>query len=332
MHAFADLSGLSPPYADALARRRVIAMGAPYMSQQWFNDRAPYEWSWFTDCDTVVKTLTSYYIAKLGGKPASYAGGDLKGRPRKTAIIAPDSDWFQQCVAQSVAAIRGAGLGAEVPLEPFTYRLDLNQMATQAYALLPRLVSEQMTTVVCSCDPLMLLFLTSKAKEQGYHPEWMVTGVAFNDQDAVAQIFDQSIWAGSFGVSFASQAITLSGGPGYRAFKSVRPGADQVPSRTVEALFFQIQLLAIGIQMAGPHLDPKTFEAGMFRYPARSGPAGTWDFSPGDYTGPGDAREVYYNPDAASSATGGKGAYVDPSNASKRYRAGEFPQGEPAGR
>ena len=329
LQSFADISGLSPPYADALSRRGVIAMGAPYMSKQWFQSRAPYEWSWFTDCDTVVNTVASYYLAKLGGKPASYAGGDLKDRPRKAALVAPDSDWFQACVSSGVGQLRGAGLGGETALDPFTYRLDLTQMAPQAYALLPRLVSEQVTTVVCACDPLMLLFLTAKAKEQGYHPEWVVTGVAFGDQDAVGQIFEQSVWNGAFGLSFASQAISLTGGPGYRAFKSVRP--DQVPSRTVEALFYQIQMLAIGIQMAGPNLTPQTFEAGMFKYPPRTGPAGTWDFGPGDYTGPGDAREVFYSAATPSSATGGKGSYVDPSNGAKRYRAGQFPPGEPAG-
>ena len=325
--SFADLSAISPPYADALARRGVIAIGAPYMSQQWLNSRAPYEWSNFTDCDTIVNTVTSYYNAKLGGKPAAYAGGDLKGKPRKVGIVAPDSDWFQTCVANSVNAIRSANPG-DVPLEPITYKLDLNAMAPQAYAVVPRLVSDQVTTVLCACDPLMLLFLTAKAREQGYQPEWVETGVAFSDQDAVAEIFDQQSWNGAFGISFGGDLLTLSGGPGYRAFKAARP--DAVPSKTVEALFYQIQLLAVGIQMAGPNLTPKTFEAGMFKYPPTNGPAGTWDFGPGDYTGPGDAREVFYSATAKSSATGQTGAWVDPAGGGKRYRAGQWPPGEPA--
>jgi hypothetical protein len=325
--AFADVSAISPAYADALGRRGVLAIGAPYMSQQWLTSRAPYQWSGFTDCDTIVNTVTSYYIAKLGHKPAAYAGGDLKGKPRKVGVVAPDSDWFQSCVAGMVQTLRGAGLGDEASLEPFTYRLDLNAMAPQAYSVVPQLVANGATTVLCACDPLMLLFLTAKAREQGYRPEWVETGAAFSDQDAVAEIFDQTSWNGAFGVSFGGDLLTLAGGPGYRAFQSVRPG--QVPSKTVEALFYQIQLLAIGIQMAGPNLTPKTFEAGMFRYPATGGPAGTWDFGPGDYTGPGDAREVYYSAATKSTATGGAGAWIDPSNGSKRYQAGRFASGEP---
>ena len=324
--AFADLSALSPPYADALSRRGVIAVGAPYMSKEWMSSRAPYQWSWFTDCNTIVDTVSSYYITKLGGRPASLAGGDLAGRPRKVALVAPDSDWFQRCVDGAVAQLRQGVPGEETSLEPFKYKLDLNSMSPQAYALLPQLVASGVTTVVCACDPMMLLFLTAKAREQGFQPEWVSTGVAFTDQDAVAQIFDQSNWNGAFGVSFGGNTLDLSGGPGYRAFKSTRPNA--APSKTVEALFLQIQLLAIGIQMAGPNLTPKTFEAGMFKYPVHSGPAGTWDFAPNDYTGPGDAREIWYSAGGASAATGGKGTWVDPSGGRTRYRAGQF-SGDP---
>lgn len=326
VHAFADLSGVSPPYADALARRGVIAIGAPYMSKQWMQDRRPYEWSWFTDCNTVTQTMASYYNARLGGRPAMFAGPTLNGRPRKLAVIAPDSSWFADCVNSTLAPIR-AVTPAEATLDPLTYKLDLNAMAPQAYSLIPQLVSNQITSVMCFCDPLMLLFLTSKAREQGYQPEWVETGVAFSDQDAVGQLFDQTNWNGSFGLSFAGNTLSTSGGPGWRAFKSVHP--DAVASKTVEALFYQIQLLAIGIQLAGPNLTPVTFEQGMFSYPPRSGPAGTWTFGPGDYTAAGDAREVYYSSRTASAQAGGNGAWIDPTNGAKRYTAGQFPHANP---
>ena len=41
------------------------------------------------------------------------------------------------------------------------------------------------TTVVCGCDPLFMTFLTAKAKEQNYQPEWVVTGVALIDNDLI---------------------------------------------------------------------------------------------------------------------------------------------------
>jgi len=325
--AFADLSGVSPPYADALARQKVIAVGAPYMSKSWFQARRPYEWSWFADCNTLVDMSTSYYIARLAGRPANLAGGALKGQPRRMALVAPDSDWFQDCVAAGPERVRAAGFAGEAQDDAFTYRLDINAMAPQAYSIIPQLVSRKVTTVVCACDPLMLMFLTGKAREQGYQPEWVSTGLAFVDQDPVAQLFEQSNWDGAFGISFAGAPPAANSGPGARAFASTRPG--KVPSKTVEALFHQLQVFAVGVQMAGPKLTPETFEAGMFKYPTRSGPAGTWTFGSGDYTATGDAREVYYSASTPSTQAGGRGSWIDPSGGRSRYLPGQFPTGDP---
>ena len=53
------------------------------------------------------------------------------------------------------------------------------------------------------------------------------------------------------------------------------------PAFGVEEIYYQMYLLAIGIQMAGPNLTPQTFEAGMFAYPGGSGPRGLWGFGAG---------------------------------------------------
>jgi hypothetical protein len=134
-------------------------------------------------------------------------------------------------------------------------------------------------------------------------------------------------YAGAFGVSFAGPSVPIRGGPGYRAFKSVRPNEE--PSQSADLIFYQMQLLAIGVQLAGPNLTPETFEAGMFRYPVKTGPAGTWKFGPNDYTTSQDAREVYYVPNARSPQNNEPGAWIDPSRGTKRYPIGGFPSGEP---
>src|SRR5581483_7349837 len=41
MGAFADISALTQPYAEALAAQKVMNFGAPYMSQEWFQQHAP---------------------------------------------------------------------------------------------------------------------------------------------------------------------------------------------------------------------------------------------------------------------------------------------------
>ena len=88
-----------------------------------------------------------------------------------------------------------------------------------------------------------------------------------------------------------------------------------------------LQVLAIGLQMAGPNLNPSTFQSGMFAYLPRSGPEGLWDFGPGDYSTSDDAHEVYWNPNATSIQNSKKGAYIPTS--ANRYPIGKWPAGPP---
>ena len=91
--AFADVSAVSPVYADALTRKQIINIGVPYVSREWLSQRAPFAWSQFTDCSTVVESVSSYYVTKLNGPTADFAGPGLKGEPRKLGIIAPENSW-----------------------------------------------------------------------------------------------------------------------------------------------------------------------------------------------------------------------------------------------
>ncbi len=320
--AFADVSAVSPIYADALTRRKVINIGAPFMSREWLSQRRPFTWSQFTDCTTIVESVGSYYTTKMAGKPASNAGGPLKGQPRKVGIIAPENSWYQECVAGGLRILAQAGVQ---PTLNEKYRIEINQMSIQAGEKLAKLKNAGVTTVMCGCDPLFLTFLTAKAKEQNYQPEWLVTGVALIDNDLIGSIMEQSQWSRAFGVSFSGPAQPEGRSLGYRAYKAVRKDE---PSIAVDLIYNQLELLAIGIQMAGPALTPTSFESGMFRYPTRTGPSGTWGFKPGDYSTSDDAREVVWNPRGVSVQTRELGAYVDP-NGGKRFPIGRWPASLP---
>src|SRR3546814_11613166 len=88
----------------------------------------------------------------------------------------------------------------------------------------------------------------------------------------------------------------------------MRPGDE--PSFGVEELYYQMYILAIGIQLAGPNLTPETFQAGMYAYPGGVGPRGTWGFGPGDHPPTDDYREIWWDPDRTSPPTHKPGAWV----------------------
>jgi len=324
IQAFADISAVSPVYADALASKQVINIGVPFTSREWMTQRRPFSWSQFTDCSTVVESVSSYYATKMAGQPAALAGGDLAGQPRRTMIIAPENSWYQECVRSGISLLQQAGKAGDL-VDSLKYQIDIPRMSDQATSLIQKLKAERVTTVVCGCDPLLLTFLTAKAKEQNYQPEWLVTGVALVDNDMIGQILQPDQWSHAFGVSFAGPNQAAGQGLGYRAYKSIRPDE---PSVGVEIIYNQLYLLAIGVQGAGPTLNPQTFEKAMFDYPRRTGPYGTWGFGPSDYTTSDDAREVFWNPAAMSVQTRTPGTYQDP-NGGARYPIGKWPATPP---
>lgn len=326
--SFADMSATSEPYADALARRGIVGFGDPYLSTPWHDRHAPYIWSLAVDGTTVAKLAAEYAVQRLFGpggapKPAKYAGGDLKDKPRRLATMAPENSWYQESVQIAKGVIEKGGVKVADNIQ---YQLDLGTMSNQANNLIPKLKSEGITTILCGCDPVFPVFLTGAMNREKYFPEIIITGTALTDADIVGQLFDQEAAKHMFGVSSLQEPVPPTQTIAYEAFKSVRPNDE--PAFSVDLIYAQMQIMAIGFQMAGPNLTPQNFEKGMFSYPGKLGPLGNWGFKPHDYTAADDVREIFWDPNATSKYNGKKGAYIDPQEGT-RWLPGEIPAGDP---
>lgn len=325
LEAFAELNASTPPFADALTREEVVNFGAPYMSRKWFVDRAPYAWSLAIDGSIVVETVAEYALKRLYDKPARWAGGNLKDQPRKFGTIAPENTWYQESVDDGEAILREGGIPEdELPFRQ-KYQLNLATMSSQATNLIAKFKDEGVTSIFTGFDPVMAIFLTGKAIEQDYHPEWLVVGVAVQDVDIIAQLFDQQSWARAFGVSYLSEFQPQRASYGYNAYKQIR---DDEPAFVVDVIYYQMYMLALGLHMAGPDLTPQTYAQGMYNYPGGTGPIGLMLYGPDDYTPPNDGREIYWDPEAISPQNNEPGAYIE-TDPGARFRRGEWPEGEP---
>jgi hypothetical protein len=320
--AFAELNGATAPFSDALARQKVIAFGSPYLSRKWHLDHRPWNWSIASDCSVVAETAAEYYVNLLAGKPANFAGPGLEGKERVLAGLSPENPWYAECHDDFEKYIRDHGFNPQVRRN---YRLDINSMSNQAANVVAQLKSEGATSIFCGCDPIFPVFLTTKAAEQNYNPEWVVVGVALTDHDLVGQLYDQEQWSRAAGVSYAGSVLPQRAGLGYAAYKSVRKDE---PAFSVEIIYAQMYMLALGLQLAGPTLTPETFERGMFTYPGGKGIYGTWGFPQGNYTPQRDTRIIWWNPDKISTFNRKKGAYVE-AYGGKRFGFGHLPKGEP---
>jgi hypothetical protein len=214
---------------------------------------------------------------------------------------------------------------AGCPVTNFSYTLDLGTESQQASNLVTKLRQGGYTTIICGCDPIFPVYLSGQEASQSYLPEFIEIGAALVDQDYVAQLYNQQAFAHAIGISPNEPTLPYTQTIGYQAYKTVDPSSE--PSFFVNIIYLQMDMMAIGLQMAGPNLTPATFQQGMFNYPPRLGPAGLWGFSSNQYTVPNDFREVCWNPSAISAYNNKQGAYTGTSN--QRWTENNVPKGPP---
>jgi hypothetical protein len=325
--AFAELNGLDGVYGNALAQQKVISVTPAVQADSYMTADAPYEWSQGPTCTQVISAVMDFVAKQLANKPAAYAGGSLQGQTRKFALIAPENPNYQICANQAVALAKADGFSIN---DDLAYDVNASTLATQDDEFVAKMADDGDTTVLLLTDVLSPLLLSDRADEQGYFPEWIETGMSDMDTDAAGQVYQQDEWAHGFGISFSGPTVSQEQTLGYDAYTAVE--TDQPAVSIVNAAFEALQLIAIGIQMAGPDLTPQTFAKGMFAYPGSetSGPNlnfGAWKFTPASYAAPASSWAIYYNPNAPSAEDGQTGAYTV---ATPDYPIGDFPAGSPA--
>jgi hypothetical protein len=327
LHAFAELNGASEPYGVALSQQKVVNFGVPYLSASFMGQYAPYMWSLDTESNDVVQATSELFLKSMAGGNAQYAGGSLQGKPRKIAIIAPSDPWYQTAAQSAVQEDAAAG---HPVTDNIQYQLNLSTLSNQASTVISQLQNDGITTVFCGCDPVFPVYLTSRAQEQGYTPEWVIAGVALTDADIVGQLFQQNEWSHAFGVTFQGPILPKQKTFGYAAYKQINAGSE--PANAVDIIYAQMYEMALGIEMAGPDLTPQTFQTGMRAYPgSQAGAAnalyGTWSFPPGHFTPQTDWAFIYWDPTKVSPYNDKTGAYVDQTARSKigSYAGGSLP-------
>jgi hypothetical protein len=320
--AFGELNGLDDVYAHALAQQKVVTAVSAYLANSTMTADAPYLWSQTASCSQIVEAVVDFVAKQLANKPAAYAGGSLKGQPRKFALIAPENPNYQVCANEAVALAKAAGFSIS---DDLNYDVNASTLATQDDQLVAKMANDNDTSVLLLTDALSPLLLTDRATEQNYNPEWIETGVASLDTDASAQAYQQSEWTHAFGVSFLGPTVPLQQSLGYEAYTSVQ--SDTPAISQASNAFAALQMMAIGIQMAGPDLTPQTFAKGMFAYPGSQNSSpnlnfGAWKFTPASYSAGASSWSIYYDPTKTSTQDGQTGGYTV---ASPDYPIGSFP-------
>ena len=324
MGVFADLSGTSEPYADALCRRGVLAFGDPYLSRQWHDERGPCAWSLAVNGTEVAEFAAEFAAKRLAGGNADFAGGSIQGQPRVIATLAPNNPWYQESV--ELARARYEELSGQPSGPNYQYLLDLGQLSNQASELIPRMKADGVTTVICGCDPIFPVFLSGVAARENYFPEFIIAGTALTDADIVGPAVEPGVRQPRLRRQPAAglRAADRRRSP-TQAFKSVRPDAGAGVLRRPHLL--------PDVHAGDRHPDgrpephPRDLPARACtttrRSPARSG-CGT--SAPATTPPPTTCARSTGIRNAVSSYNGQPGAYVGV-NGSQRYLRDQLPSG-----
>ncbi|HEX2575032.1 MAG TPA: hypothetical protein VHK88_01700 [Aquihabitans sp.] len=339
--AFASIGGPNQQgaYADELSQRGVICIGCGLsVPDSTFQDNAPYMWGSSQTPEQYLVTLGDYIIERLFKKKAEFAGDPaMRERERVFGSINFEQDPPVFTETKKIVAERGAKRGYKAKVA-VTYQLVIAQLAETARSLIGQMKEAGVTTVIFLGDPIMPQYLTQAATDQGYFPEWIITGTVLTDTTVFGRGYDQRQWANAFGISGLSARVPQQRGEGYR-LHTWYYSAEPVAPKTVAVLHDPIRNFMLGIHQAGPNLTPETFRDGLFALPPKGGTPTTPHLSFGDhgiheapdYLGYDDMMEVWWDPEATGKdeqGNEGKGMmrYAD---GGKRYLPGKMPKEEP---
>jgi len=336
LHAFAVISESSQVFSECAAERGLVVLsGGAYSSDEWYQELHPYVWHLTMSCTPISDHVAEYLGKRLGqaGNTAEFAGGDLRGRPRRFGTYIPDIETYLQCNDRTVKLLEETYKVSDASSERITYALDISRFAEQAQRAVLQFKADGVTSVVLAADPFSIQFMTAAAREQDYFPEWITIGSAAADTDSFGRSYDsESVDGHLFGVSQLPQDELLFGPDGEAGKLYRKITGEIIPGGTTGYLNSAIMLFNF-LQAAGPDLTPDNLAAGAQSLPAvGDDQLGVWSWQ-GDHTGREDAREVYWDPDQEPSPAEAdrslRGRWVA-TDGGRRYLRGEWPDKPPA--
>ncbi len=274
-----------PVFRQILTDHKIVSLHGgeevPYGSERDLEAHAPYEWSYYTPIDSVMRNFGVLTCRQLVGKPANHSrDGDLRSATRKFAAVLPAEDELGGPMP-GLDTLKQALAACGVPdLKVVYFSFRDRALAAHMAPAMRQLHNDGVTSIYWFPDgggsgashPWQVANLV------GYHPEWLMIG--WNNYQSAFELENVPTESGSaFGVGVWNKFQPLGLEFWERAFIAAGGDAAQVHTGAItsgRAFYQELLLLAAGIQMAGPNLTPETFARGLhtttFPNPGAGGP------------------------------------------------------------
>jgi hypothetical protein len=329
-------------YAE-LARRKIVGTsGISLFTESRLRELAPYTWQYPMSDDREFAAIGEWTCNRLVGRNAEFAKGLQLNQPRKFGIIVqynnPDREPDTSPIEQ---ALRRCGS----PLSAI-YRMkqsaDGQENLNQSQSAILAMERANVTSVICLCQIFAEAFLGSYATGQAYFPEWLLSTYGGNDFNFLIRSVG---WPESeqrtqiLGTSMLPRQANTDDQPFWWMIQEMNPNVrkDDLEGygSNIQNIYRAMLLMASGLQMAGPHLTPESFEAGLhqavFPNPEHRNRPGKVGFADKDHSMTNDTVEFWWSeaepsPDDVGSNGGSPGTlcYID---RAERRDNGRFPKG-----
>jgi hypothetical protein len=241
----------------------------------------PYFWQYGMSNENVFANMGQWTCARLAGKAARFAAGTngaappapLNKQPRKFGLIVSDIGEGAGDPTSTPATYNHllsdlAACGVHIDKQDIIVNPSYTNAAGFA-AYMARLKQDNVTSVMCMAVFGTCIEAMKLADQQPYFPEWLSTSYSSSGADVDTHALPADQRAHLFGLAYAPRQVNPQLDPWYQAIKSVDPN-DALPTDSSDVALIRIQywdllLLASGIQMAGPHLTPQSFADGLWR-------------------------------------------------------------------
>ena len=348
MGAFMSIGAANNAMIDELRARKVMCLCSVSQPQEFYEERQPYAGYTTLMASTQGYIHRAEYVGKRlagAGRKAKFAGV-RDGIPMATedrvfgflwyetadGAYKSGADFFEKELREKY----GVTLKESISYNGFP---DVAKTQEQARPIITKLKASGVNSVIFSGDPIAPGIFTTEASRQTWQPEWVITGSALVDTTLFARTYNKDQWSRAFGISFLTIRTPPEIGDAYHIHKW-HTGADPAAANTYGIIYASPFILGTGLHMAGPNLNPQTFQQGLFNYPVTGkgnittqvisyGKHGIWPFT--DYTLYDDVTEIYWdNAVRGQDEVGneGVGAYRYVANG-KRYLPGEHPKDDP---
>lgn len=322
--------GVIEPYIETMARYGVLNFGS--ISQrpaELFSKFPKLVWGFEPSIEQAVHQFATYVCNKVVPHPVAFGRDEDRGKPRKLGMILTDDTYYPNKTRFGVLArdaIKRCG-GDFVAEAHFPWNAaNADSGETYAQTQMAEFENAGVTTIIWGQG--YEFNYTRAAKLLDYTPEWIVAGDGENDDIASGKQQDPDVWSHARIVSTATLTGTIPEELCYQAAREANPELTFHDAPKSCQLYNHFRQLFVGIQVAGPRLNPATIDKGFRAIPAKPSTHPSQPscyYEPDDYTCVKDTIPMWWDSTAENRYSSTTGCWKVPEGG-RRYRAADWPR------